>query len=114
MITLAVTVNNETRVYPVTVTMTRVNRGSWDDWQDEPGPWMSADDSDDCHAFSGVDAEHVNYIYHDGSMTACQVLNTDSLSYSNGNRWELRIDGVHDRDAIVNFFKGGFDARVPE
>jgi hypothetical protein len=114
MITLAVIVNNETRVYPVTVTLTRVNRGSWDDWQDEQGPWMSEDDSAACQLFAGVDAEHVNYIYHDGSMTACQVLNTDSLSYSNGNRWELRIDGAHDHDAIVDFFKGGFDASVSE
>jgi hypothetical protein len=114
MITLAVTVNGTTRVFPITTTMTRVNRGSWDDWQDEQGPWMSEDDSAACQLFAGVDAEHVNYIYHDGSMTACQVLNTDNLSYSNGNRWELRIDGKHDHDAIVNFFKGEFGASVSE
>ena len=112
MITLAVTVNGITRVYPVTATMSRVNRGSWDDWQDEQGPWLSEDDSAACQLFANVDAEHVNYIFHDGSMTACQVLNADSLSYSDGNQWELRIDGVHDHDAIVNFYRGGFDARV--
>jgi hypothetical protein len=67
------------------------------------GPWMSADDSDDCHVFSGIDAEHVSYLYHDGNMTACDFA---------GELYELRINGVHDHDAIVNFFNGGFDARV--
>lgn len=107
MITLAVTVGEETRIYPVIVNMTRVNSGSWDDWQDELGPWMSVEDSDECHIFSNIDAEHVSYLYHDGydNMTACD--------YANGDRYELRINGVADHDAIVDFFKGGFGARVP-
>ena len=112
MITLAVTVGKKTRIYPVTTTLSRVNRGSWDDWQDEQGPWLSEDDSIACERFAGIDAVHVNYIYHDGSMTACQVLNADSLSYSDGNQWEFRINGVHDHDAIVDFFNGSFGARV--
>lgn len=103
MITLAVTVNGTTRVYPVTTTTVEFNDG---EWTPHNGPWLSADDSDDCHAFSGIDAEHVSYLYHDGydNMTAC--------NYANGDSYELRIDGAHDHDAIVNFFKGGFDARV--
>lgn len=109
MITLAVTIQGTTRIFPVTTTMTRVNRGSWDDWSEDLGPWLSEDDSAACQLFAGVDAEHVNYIFHDGSMTECQVLNTDSLSYSDGNHWELRIGGVHDHDAIVKFFDEAFD-----
>ena len=104
MITLAVTVGEETRIYPVTVTMTRVNSGSWDDWQDELGPWMSVEDSDECHIFSGLDAEHISYLFHDSATTEC--------NFSDGARYELRINGVHDHDAIVDFFKGGFGARV--
>ena len=103
MITLAVTVGNETRIYPVHTTTVEVNDG---EWTPHNGPWMSVEDSDDCNAFSGIDAEHVSYLYHDGhdNMTAC--------SYANGDTYELRIDGVHDHDAIVNFFNGSFGARV--
>ena len=103
MITLAVTVNNETRVYPVHTNAVEVNDG---EWTMHNGPWLSADDSDDCNAFSGIDAEHVSYLYHDGhdNMTSCD--------YANGDKYELRINGVADHDAIVDFFKGGFDASV--
>lgn len=100
MITLAVTVNNETRIYPVTTITVTVNDG-----HSVNSPWMSADDSTDCNNFSGIDAEHVSYLYTDGydNITACGFDNA---------RYELRIDGKHDHDAIVNFFNGGFDARV--
>jgi len=103
MITLAVTVNGATRVYPVTITAVEVNDG-----HRVNGPWLSDDDNTDCNNFSGIDAEHVSYLYHEGydNMTAC--------NYANGDSYELRIDGVHDHDAIVDFFKGGFDASVSE
>ena len=100
MITLAVTVNNETRIYPVTTTMTRVNSGSWDDWQDELGPWMSVEDSDECHIFSNLDAEHISYLFHDSATTECNFSDA---------RYELRIDGVHDHDAIIKFYDEAFD-----
>ena len=102
MITLAVTVGAETRIYPVHTNAVEVNDG---EWTMHNGPWMSADDSDECHAFSGIDAEHVSYLYHDGhdNITSCDFDNA---------RYELRIDGVADHDAIVNFFNGSFDARV--
>lgn len=92
MIALAVTVNNEIRIYSVTTTTVEVNDG-----HRVNGPWMSADDSDDCHAFIGIDAEHVSYLYHDGydNITSCDFSDA---------RYELRIDGVHDHDAIVDFF----------
>ena len=100
MITLAVTVKNETRIYSVTTTTVEVNDG-----HRVNGPWMSADDSTECNNFSGIDAENVSYLYTDGnSMTACDL--------SNGASYVLRINGVHDHAAIVDFFKGGFDARV--
>ena len=97
MITLAVTVGEETRIYPVHTNAVEVNDG---EWTMHNGPWMSADDNDECSAFSGIDAEHVSYLYHDGhdNMTAC--------SYANGDKYELRIDGVDDHDAIVAFYKG--------
>jgi len=105
MITLAVTVNGITRVYPVTITTVEVNDGEWTPHQ---GPWLSDADSTACNSFSGIDAEHVSYLYHDGydNITECR--------YANGDTYELRIDGVHDHDAIVDFFNGGFDASVSE
>ena len=103
MITLAVTVGNETRTYPVTITTVEVNDG---EWTPHNGPWLSDSDSTDCNIFSGIDAEHVSYFYHEehAPITACD--------FSDDARYELRINGVHDHDAIVNFFNGGFDARV--
>jgi hypothetical protein len=102
MITLAVTVNGATRVYPVTTTTIEVTDGHCVN-----SPWLSDDDNTDCNAFSGIDAENVSYLYTDGydNITSCDF---DSA------RYELRIDGTHDHDAIVDFFKGGFDARVSE
>ena len=103
MITLAVTVNNETRVYPVTTTTVEVTDGCG--WHGVNSPWMSDADSTECNNFSGIDAENVNYLYTDGhdNMTECDFDNA---------RYELRINGVADHDAIVNFFNGGFDASV--
>ena len=101
MITLAVTVQGTTRVYPVTTTMTRVNRGGgWDDWNEDLGPWLSAEDSTDCNNFAGMDAEHINQLFHEGSMTSCDFA---------GDKYELRIDGVHDHDAIIKFYDEAFD-----
>ena len=96
MITLAVTVNNETRIYPVHAVVTQTCDADGV-WVDVNGPWMTDDDSTDCNNFSGADAEHINYLYHDGNMTACDFA---------GEVYELRINGVHDHDAIVDFFKG--------
>jgi len=95
MITLAVTVNGATRVYPVTTTTVEVNDG---EWTPHNGPWLSDSDSTDCNNFSGIDAEHVSYLYHDGydNITSCDFSDA---------RYELRIDGVHDHAAIVDFFK---------
>jgi len=103
MITLAVTVNGATRVYPVTTTTVEVNDG---EWTPHNGPWLSDSDSTACNSFSGIDAEHVSYFYHEehAPITASD--------FSDGARYELRINGVHDHDAIVNFFNGEFDARV--
>ena len=98
MITLAVTVNGATRVYPVTMITVEVNDG-----HRVNGPWLSDADSTECNNFSGIDAEHVSYLYHDGNMTACDFA---------GELYELRIDGKHNHDAIVDFFNAGFDARV--
>lgn len=94
MITLAVTVGEETRIYPVHTNVVEVNDGEMHN-----GPWMSADNSDDCNNFSGIDAEHVSYLYHDGhdNMTACDFDNA---------RYELRINNVADHDAIVAFYRG--------
>jgi hypothetical protein len=102
MISLAVTVNGATRVYPVTTITVTVNDG-----HSVNSPWLSAEDSDECHAFSGIDAENVSYLYTDGydTMTECDFDNA---------RYELRIDGKHDHDAIVDFFNDGFDASVSE
>jgi hypothetical protein len=101
MITLAVTVNGATRVYPVTTIAVEVTDGHCVN-----SPWLSAADSTECNIFSGIDAEHISYLYTDGydNMTECD--------YSDGARYELRIDGAHDHDAIVDFFNAGFDARV--
>lgn len=106
MIILAVTVNNETRIYPITTATVEVNDGCG--WHNVNTPWMSDADSTECNNFSGIDAENISYLYTDGhdNMTAC--------NYANGDSYELRIDGVHDHDAIVNFFNGGFDASVSE
>jgi hypothetical protein len=105
MITLAVTVNNETRIYPVTTIAVEVTDGCG--WHNVNSPWLSDDDSTECNNFSGIDAENVSYLYTDGydNITSCDF---------DDARYELRIDGVHDHDAIVNFFKGGFDASVSE
>ena len=104
MITLAVTVNNEIRIYPVHTITVEVTDGCG--WHGVNSPWMTVEDSDECHIFSNIDAEHVSYLYTDGydNMTECD--------FDDGARYELRIDGVADHDAIVNFFKGGFGARV--
>jgi hypothetical protein len=105
MISLAVTVNGITRVYPVTTTTVEVNDGCG--WHNVNSPWLSDGDNTDCNSFSGIDAENISYLYTDGydNITACDFDNA---------RYELRIDGVHDHDAIVNFFKGEFDASVSE
>ncbi len=102
MITLAVTVNGITRIYPVTTTTIEVNDGHCVN-----SPWLSDADSTECNSFSGIDAENVSYLYTDGydNITSCDFDNA---------RYELRINGAHDHDAIVDFFEGGFDASVSE
>ena len=100
MITLAVTVQGTTRIYPVTTTMTRVNCGDWDDWNEDLGPWMSVEDSVECNIFSGIDAEHISYMFHDSATTECNFSDA---------RYELRIDGVHDHDAIIKFYDEAFN-----
>ena len=97
MITLAVTVNNETRVYPVITITVEVTDGCG--WHNVNSPWMSDADSTDCNNFSGIDAENISYLYTDGydNITSCDL--------STGASYELRINGVHDHAAIVDFFK---------
>ena len=97
MITLAVTVQGTTRIYPVTTITVEVTDGCG--WHDVNSPWLSDDDNTACNNFSGIDAENVNYLYTDGydNITSCDFDNA---------RYELRIDGKHDHDAIVKFYAG--------